>query len=386
MTVNSFISYGRQWIDDDDIDAVTRVLQSPYLTQGPMVKEFEKKLALLTGAAYAVAVVNGTAALHLAVSSLELEKGSEGITTPITFAATANSLIYNDLKPVFVDINDDDYTINPALIEAGITDKTRLLLPVHFAGQPAKMEEIGKIARKHNLFVIEDAAHAIGSCYEDGSSVGSCPNSDMTVFSFHPVKTITCGEGGAITTNNRELYEKLLLLRSHGITKQEMTQNPGPWYYEMKSLGYNYRLSDIHAALGCSQLDKLSFFKERRREIVEKYNNFLGDFDWLKTPFERSGVDSCFHLYVLQVDFEKIGMSREVVMNRLKSENIGTQVHYIPLYRQPYYRKNYNFNKYDYPQAEQFYERALSIPLFPKMKDEEVDFVIEKILELGNGR
>jgi len=383
-----FIPYGRQWINDDDIQAVVDVLKSDYLTQGPKVKKFEDKICSITGAKYCIAVANGTAALHLAVASLQIEKGSEGITTPNTFAASANCMLYNGLVPRFADIDPSTYNIDPKNIPVLVNKNTKLIIPVHFAGQPADMPSISKIAKKYHLYVIEDAAHAIGSQYEDGSYVGNCKYSDLTTFSFHPVKTITTGEGGAITTNNEELYELLLMLRSHGITKKESKFNPdyigtelvGPWYYEMQELGYNYRLTDIQAALGVSQINRLNEFKRRRREIVAKYNVSFKNINWLITPYEVEGISSCFHLYVLQIDFSKIGKTRKEVMRILTSKNIGTQVHYIPVSHLPYYK---TFNIDTCPNNENYYKRCLSIPLFPHMSDEDIEYVIENIISLG---
>ena len=368
-----FLSYGKQWIDDDDIRAVVETMRSAFLTQGPKLEEFEERICEYTGAKYCIAVASGMAALHIAVASLQIEKHKEGITSPNTFVASSNCMIYNGVKPIFADIDSKTYCIDPEKIKEKITENTRLIIPVHFAGQPCEMKSIFKIAKKNNIFVIEDAAHAIGSKHEDGSKVGSCKYSDLTIFSFHPVKTITAGEGGVITTDNKELYERLLLLRNHGITKSEM-----------RILGYNYRLSDIHASLGISQLKKLDKFVERRREIVKKYNEAFISVDWLAIPYEKPGVYSAFHLYVLQIDFDKIGKPRREVMEELKSRNIGTQVHYIPVHTQPYYQENYGYKRGDCPIAEDYYEKALSIPLYPRMINDDVDYVIKSIVELKN--
>ncbi len=382
--MKEFLSYGKQWIDNDDIQSVINVLKGNYLTQGPYIDEFEKKICEITGAKYCVAVTNGTAALHLAVQVLGIEKGKEGITSPNTFLATPNSLVYNGLKPVFADIDEKTYCIDVKQIEKRINKNTKVVMPVHFAGQPCDMEEIYNLCSKNNIHLIEDAAHAIGSKYKCGAMVGCCKYSDITILSFHPVKTITTAEGGAITTNSEKLYEKLKVLRTHGITKDPkyMSKNEGPWYYEMQELGFNYRITDIQAALGTSQLSKLNFFVKRRREIIEKYNNAFSEINWLTRPYEKLEVFSAFHLYVLKIDFDKIKKTRKQVMEELAKRNIGTQVHYIPCHTQPYYQKNFDSKWGDYPKTERYYEQALSIPLYPKMTNEDVDYVIKTIREL----
>ena len=377
------IGYGHQYIDDDDIRAVASVLKSDYLTQGPAVEQFEQEICRITGASYCVAVSNATAGLHIAVEALDLGDEAEGITTPNTFLASANCMVYNGVRPVFADIDPVSYNIDPEKIEKHITDRTRLLLPVHFAGLPCEMDRISSTAKEHKLRVIEDAAHAIGSQYADGTYVGNCKYSDMTVFSFHPVKTITTGEGGAVTTNDEDLYRKLLMLRSHGVTKDEklLTKNPGPWYYEMQSLGFNYRMTDMQAALGCSQLRKLGFFKKRRREIVAMYNRAFAGMKYLKTPVEPEGVSSCFHLYAVQIQFAALGKSRARVMAELREQGIGTQVHYIPVHTQPYYKETYGYKEGDYPVAEKYYEQELSLPLYPGLSDGDIDKVITAVKE-----
>ena len=371
------IQYGHQHIDDEDIQAVVNVLKSDFLTQGPAVSRFENKICEITGARYCVAVSNATAGLHIAVQVLNLPENSEGITTPNTFLASANCLLYNNIKPIFADINPDTYNIEPNEIGKKITPNTKVIIPVHFAGLSCDMERI-------NIRVIEDAAHAIGSCYADGSPVGNCKYSDITVFSFHPVKTITTGEGGAITTNDESLYKRLLQLRSHGVTKdtESLTQNPGPWYYEMHSLGFNYRMTDMQAALGYSQLLKLEHFRERRQSIVDRYNEAFDGIPHIKLPYRNFEQISCFHLYVLQIDFEKIGITRKDFMKKLVDKGIGTQVHYIPVHTQPYYKKHYGYKTGDYPIAEQYYEMALSLPLHLSMTDVDVDKVIFTINEI----
>ena len=378
------IGYGHQYIDDSDIEAVVKVLKSDYLTQGPFITQFEQEICKITGAKYCVAVSNATAGLHIAVSALELEEGFEGITTPNTFLASSNCMVYNHIKPVFADINPISYNIDPEEIKKHITEKTKLLIPVHFAGLPCEMDKISKIAKEHNLHVIEDAAHAIGSQYPDGSYVGNCKYSDMTVFSFHPVKTITTGEGGAVTTNSEKLYQKLLMLRSHGTTKDEklLKKNPGPWYYEMQSLGFNYRMTDMQAALGYSQLQKLDFFKRRRREIVANYNKAFAGMKYLKTPVEPENVSSCFHLYATQIDFSALGKTRVQVMNELRERGIGTQVLYIPVPTQPFSKVNFGYKDGDYPVAEKYYEQELSLPLYPGLSDDDVKNVINAVKEV----
>lgn len=385
MTQPGFLPYGRQSISDDDVRAVVEVLRSDFLTQGPEVIRFEEELARYTGARFAVAVANGTAALHLAVIALGLPKDSVGISHPNTFVATTNSLIYAGMKPQFVDIRPDTYVLDFHLLDAKmVKTKAKVVIPVHFAGQPAGMEEIEQIARKYGSWVIEDAAHAIGGQYADGSKVGSCSHSDMTIFSFHPVKTITTGEGGAITTNDSDLYRRLQILRTHGITKNlnELSFNPGPWYYEMQRLGFNYRLTDLQAALGRSQLRKLDSFVTRRRRLFNRYNEAFSNLSAVQIPSEAPGVYSAWHLYVAQFDWNKIGMGRTEFMNRLRTEGIGTQVLYIPVHLHPYYRDHYGFAPGHFPVAESYYERALALPLYPSLTDSDQDRVVEIVQKL----
>ncbi len=376
--MHSFLPYGRQLIDDDDIAAVVDTLRADYLAQGPQVAQMEKTICEITGSKYCVVVSNATAGLHLAVTALDLAPGTEGITSPITFVASSNCLVYNGLIPCFADIDPKTYCIDPKEIEKHLTPRTRVLVPVDFAGQSADMKAIKAIADKHGLRIVEDAAHAIGSNYIDGSMVGSCKYSDLTVFSFHPVKTITTGEGGAVTTNDKALYERLSLLRSHGIEKdhERIADYPGPWYYEMNYLGYNYRMTDLQAALGNSQLKKLPAFKQRRREIVERYNEAFKDLPNVTIPYEATGLDSCFHLYILLFEFEKMGRTRKDFMAELTAAGVGTQVHYIPVTYQPYYKANYFTKRGDFPVSDAYYDRALSMPLFPRMDDDDVEKVI----------
>lgn len=391
------INYGRQWIDEEDIAAVFQVLRSDFLTQGPAVQEFEQAWAKAVEAEFAVAVANGTAALHLAVAALMPEPGIDkhtvGITAPNTFVASANCLVYNGLTPDFADIDVRTYCLDPLEVDKRLTPDTKIVIPVHFAGQSCDMAAFGRLRQKREiqgtpLYIIEDACHAVGSTHRNGKPVGSCCFSDMAVFSCHPVKTVATGEGGMITTNNKHLYDRLIMLRTHGITKDSQRlknkdqASTGPWYYEMQSLGFNYRLTDMQAALGTSQLKKLDKFKLRRREIVAMYNDAFKGIDWLALPYEHNGLESAFHLYVLLIDFEGIHKSRTQVMHELREKGIGTQVHYIPVHLQPYYRENYRFKPGDFPKAEQYYKQCLSIPLYPAMDDEDVQTVIAAIKSL----
>lgn len=384
------IPYGRQSIDEDDIAAVVATLRSDFLTQGPKVPEFEQALCAATGARFCVAFANATCALHCAVAALRLGPDAAGITSPNTFLASANCMAYCGVKPLFADIEPQQFNIDPERIEAILAGpdgpKVRLLLPVHFAGHAARMEDIAAIAARHKLRVIEDAAHAIGSRYADGGRVGDCRHSDMTVFSFHPVKTVTTGEGGAVTTNDPELHQRLLDLRSHGMVKDPSRLRqpaPGPWYYEMQELGFNHRMTELQAALGVTQLAKLDRFAARRKAIIARYNAALAGLPWLQTPASAPGVDSCHHLYVARFDFPAIGKTRAEVMAELLAKGIGTQVHYIPVHLQPWYREQFGTAEGDCPVAEAYYARALSLPLYPAMEDTDVETVVAAVVGLA---
>lgn len=377
-----FIPYGRQSICDEDVATVVNILKSDWLTQGPSIINFEKAVAEYCGAKFAVAVSNGTAALHLAALVAGFGPGDEVITSPITFVASANCIVYVGAKPVFADIDDQTYCIDPAEIEKKLTPKVKGVIPVHFSGQPCNMQAISKIAKDNSLIVIEDGAHAIGASYDENGEqykVGSCAHSDMTIFSFHPVKHITTGEGGMITTNNEDLYQKLLLLRTHGITKdpEKLTRADGPWYYEQQSLGFNYRITDFQCALGLSQLGKLDAFVSRRREIVQLYNSAFSACEKLIIPFGESKGNSSWHLYVLQVKF----LDRLVFYNALRKKGLGVNVHYIPVHLQPYFSETYGYCAGDFPMAEEYYSRTITLPLFPTMTDEEVQYVINAVLD-----
>jgi len=374
---NQVLPYGRQFIDEEDIKAVVDTLKSSYLTCGPQIDEFEKRVAEYVGAKYAVAVNSGTAALHSACFAAGINVGDEVITTPITFAASANCVLYMGGNPVFADIQPETYNIDPFEIEKMITPKTKAIIPVDFTGEPVNLDAIADIAKRHGLIVIEDAAHALGAEYR-GKRIGSI--SDMTIFSFHPVKHITTGEGGMITTNNPEYYEKLRAFRTHGITRNEdkLTMNEGPWYYEMQDLGYNYRITDIQASLGITQLSKLQEFLKRRREIISIYNNEFSKIDGIKIKKQIEGVSSAGHLYILNLEPEKLGGDRKQIFEALKAEGIGVNVHYIPVYLHPYYKK-LGFKKGLCPEAEKLYENIISIPLFYSMTDEDINDVVNAV-------
>lgn len=386
MSERQVVAYGQHCLATDDIRAVTEVLRSDRLTQGPRIKEFESALAKYTRAKFAVAVSSGTAALHLACLAAGIKSGDEVITSPITFVASANCVLYCGGKTVFADIEKKSFNMDPAKIEKKISRWTRAIIPVHFAGRPCQMKKIRHIAKKHGLFVIEDAAHALGAEYRAQNrwvKTGSCRHSDMTVFSFHPVKLITTGEGGAITTNNEALYKKLKALRSHGIYKDEaITAKHGLWYYEMRELGFNYRITDFQCALGLSQLKKADSFLQRRVRIARFYDEAFKNRDHVQTPVTDAQVKNAYHLYPLMIQFDKIGLDRNKFMRKLRRAGILTQVHYIPVYQQPYYRKQKSERSADFPNSELYYDRTLSIPIHPLMKDGDVRRVIAAIKTL----
>ncbi len=368
------IPYGRQTIEEDDIQAVVEVLKSEYLTTGPKIEQFERAVADYVGAKYAVAVSNGTAALHAACAAIEIGEGDEVITTPLTFAASANCVLYCGGTPVFADVDPKTYNIDPEDIRRKITKKTKAIIPVHLAGQPCDMDAIYEIAAEYGLFVIEDGAHALGSEYK-GKKIGTL--SDMTTFSFHPVKPITTGEGGMVVTDSKELYERLVLFRSHGITRDEafLTRNDGPWFYQQLGLGYNYRITDIQCALGLSQMKKLERFLARRRELVKRYNDAFGDCPNIVTPYQLPETNSGWHLYIIQV----LNCDRKTVFEELRKEGIGVNVHYIPVYFHPYYQEH-GYSSVHCPNAEEIYSHIISLPLYPGLTNEEQDEVIEKVI------
>ncbi len=378
----SLLPYAAQWLDEDDIEAVIDVLRSPYLTTGPKIKEFEDEFAKYSGAKYAVAVSNGTAALHAAMFAAGIGAGDEVITTPMTFAASANCVLYMGATPVFADIDPETYNIDLKEIERHITSRTRAIIPVHYTGQPCEMDEIHGVAKKHGLAVVEDAAHALGAEYK-GRRVGGL--SDMTTFSFHPVKHITSGEGGMITTNDSALYRQLVLFRTHGITRDAelMLRNDGPWYYEMNNLGYNSRLTDVQAALGKTQLAKIEQFLKLRKKYVDMYNEGFLDFAELIIPFQKAGTKSAWHLYVIQLRTEMLSVGRKEIFQALRAENIGVNVHYLPVYQHPYYTK-LGYQRGLCPNAEELYNRIITLPLFPKMSEQDVNDVIKAVKKVIN--
>lgn len=372
-TGRKMIPYGRQTIEEDDIQAVVDVLRSDYLTTGPKISEFEKMVADYVGAKYAVAISNGKSALHAACFAAGIQAGDEVITTPLTFAASANCVLYCGGTPVFADVDPKTYNIDPEDIRRKITDKTKAIIAVHLAGQPCDMDEIHKIAKEHNLLVVEDGAHALGSVYK-GKKVGTL--SDMTTFSFHPVKPITTGEGGMIVTDNEEFYQKMMLFRSHGITRDEnlMTRNDGPWFYQQLDLGYNYRITDIQCALGCSQMKKLDRFLSRRKEIVARYNEAFADCENIVTPYQLPETESGWHLYIVQVK----NCDRRKVFEALREQGIAVNVHYIPVYMHPYYQEH-GYKEIHCRKAEEVYSHIISLPLYPTLTEEQQEFVIQGI-------
>lgn len=373
------IYYGKQWIDENDIYAVDEVLRSDYVTCGPKTQEMERSLEQYTGARHAVAVSNGTAALHCACMAAGIGAGDEVITTPLTFAASANCTLYCGAKPVFADVEEDTYNINPKSIEDKITDKTKAVVAVDFTGQAVKHREIREICDRHHLIFIEDAAHAIATTY-NGVQVGNL--ADITTFSFHPVKTITGGEGGAVLTNSDELYQKIQLVHTHGITHDpvlmEEPVHEGPWYYEQIMLGYNYRITDIQAALIVSQMKKLDQFKARRKKIVKMYDEAFAQIPEIIVQKEIAESDTCRHLYIIRLDTEKLSCTRREFFDAMSAENVQCQIHYVPVYWFPYYQK-LGYKKGLCPVAEEVYKGIMSIPLYPRMTDQDVSDVIHAV-------
>lgn len=376
------IYYGHQYIDEADIQAVVEVLRNADLTCGPKIGELEEKLCKITGAKYAVVCSNGTAALHLACLAAGIKEGDEVITTPITFAASANCALYCGGRPVFADINEETYNIDPEQVKKLTGERTRAVVAVDFTGQSVELDSLLAHCHESNMVLIEDGAHVIGTRYR-----GRCNGSiaDMTTLSFHPVKTVTCGEGGAVLTNKEEYYKKLLLYRSHGITRDpgQMCHEPdGPWYYEQIALGMNYRLTDIQAALLISQLDKLPMFSARRKEIVKAYDEAFGKLPQLIVQKEIPESDTTRHLYILRLNLSKLRIDRKQFFEALGAENICCNVHYIPTYYFPYYEK-LGYQRGLCPKAEKLYEEIISLPLYYAMTDQDVEDVIRAVTRIA---
>jgi len=377
----NFLPYGTQWIDNEEIEEVIDSLKSNWITTGPKMTLFEENFKNFIGSKYAVAANSGTAALHISTSSINIQPGDEVITTPLTFVASANCVVYRGGTPILADIKKDTYNIDPSEIEKKITPNTKAIIPVHFAGQPCDMDEISEIARKNNLYVIEDAAHAIDAEYK-GKKVGNI--SDLTIFSFHPVKNITTAEGGLVTTNNDEFFEKLLMFRTHGISRDAIKRfgKTGGFYYDMQYLGFRYNMSELHAALGIHQLNKLESFQKRRREIVKIYNRELQNIEEITVPFVKKDITHSWHLYVIQIDFKNLMVDRDFLFKALREENIGANVHYIPVHYHSYYQNHFNLKKGILPNVEQLFPKILTIPIFPKMNDDDVYDVINALEKL----
>jgi len=382
------IPYGRQDITEEDIDAVVDVLKSDFLTQGPLVPQFEEVVRLHVGADYAVAVNSATSALHIACLALGLGPGDWLWTSPITFVASANCGLYCGANVDFVDIDPRTYNISPSTLKEKLLAAEKegklpkVLVTVHLCGQSCDMESIYGLCQKYNLKIIEDASHAIGGKYKD-QYIGNCRYSDVTIFSFHPVKIITTGEGGMALTNSDQLAEKMALLRSHGITREErlMTKAPdGPWYYQQIGLGFNYRMTDIQAALGISQMSRLSQFVLRRHSLAKRYRELLAVLP-LTLPYQDEDTFSSFHLYPILLKLDLINKTRLDVFNELRFMGIGVNLHYIPVYRQPYYKK-FGFRLSDYPNSENYYQKSISIPIFNAMSYEDQDFVVNSLAEI----
>jgi UDP-4-amino-4,6-dideoxy-N-acetyl-beta-L-altrosamine transaminase len=374
------IPYGKQQITDEDIQSVIEVLHSDFLTQGPKIEEFEKNFAAYIGSKYAVAVANGTAALHLCALALNVSSKSKVITTPVTFAASANCIRYCGGEVVFSDINEKDFLLDLDKVEALLKknpDAFEGIIPVDLAGLPVDMERLRSIADRYHLWIIEDACHAPGAFFTDSKgkkqNSGNCHYADLAIFSFHPVKHIATGEGGMIATNRKDLYDRLLLLRTHGITKDPalMKKNDGGWYMEMQELGYNYRLSDMQAALGVSQLKRADEGLKRRKEIAERYDAAFKNSN-LEIPRVGNGLGHAYHLYIIKTK------KRKELYDYLRTQQIFAQVHYIPVHTMPYY-KSLGWKTGDMPVAEKYYQECLSIPMYPALTNEEQDYVIEKI-------
>jgi perosamine synthetase len=374
---NSLLPYGRQSIEEDDIQAVINVLRSDWLTTGPKVAEFEEAFAARIGARYAVSFSSGTAALHGAAFAAGLKPGDEAITTPMTFAATVNCVLYQGATPVFADVSTDTLNLDPEKVAARITPRTRAVLPMDYAGHPADLDAMLELAARHGLVVIEDACHALGAEYR-GRRTGSI--ADMTVFSFHPVKHVATGEGGMVSTDRTDYAQALRRFRNHGISSDARQRRAeGQWRYEMVLLGFNYRLPDFACVLGLSQLKKLEANLSRRRQIAARYAAAFRDLAGILPPAVRLDVNPAWHLYPIRLSLEGLSANRAQVFRALRAENIGVNVHYIPVHCHPYYRDRFGYRGREYPIAEDAYERLISLPMFHGMSDQDVEDVIAAV-------
>jgi len=373
-----FLPYGTQWLDDAEINEVVDSLKSDWITTGPKMRRFEELFKEYKNSRYAVAVNSGTAALHISTSTIGIGPGDEVITTPLTFVASANCVIYRGGTPILADIQKDTYNIDPNKIKKKITSKTKAIIPVHFTGQPCNMDEISEIAQENNLYIIEDAAHAIDAEYKN-KKIGTI--SDLTTFSFHPVKNITTAEGGMVTTNREDFYEKLLMFRTHGINRDAIKRfgKEGGFYYDMQYLGFRYNLSELHSALGINQMSKLESFQNRRREIVKIYYKELESLEEITLPYVKKNIKHSWHLFVLQLNLETLKVDRDHIFKAMRAENIGVNVHYIPIHYHSYYKDHFGLKKGILPNVEWLYPRLLTIPIFPKMSDDDVYDVVNAL-------
>ena len=404
--LKDMIPYGKHFVDEDDIEAVVEVLRDGWLTQGPKVEEFEKAVANYTGANFAVAVSSGTAGLHLACIVADVKCGTKVVTSANTFVASPNAVLYQGGSPSFCDIDKNSLNMCVMDLERSlkVSNGVDIIMPVHFGGLPCDMQAIKQLSERYKALVIEDASHAFGATYHDGGSVGNCQYSDMTIFSLHPVKGVTSGEGGVITTNSEKLYRRLLRLRSHGICKgnfdlpgissghTDILKYPdealykgqlNPWYYEMQELGYNYRITDFQCALALSQMKKFKTFLKRRRAIASAYDDLFSGCKNISIKQLNRRDSSSLHLYVIEINFERIGKHRAEVMRLLKARNVGTQVHYIPVPLHPYYAE-LGFDIKNYPITREYYNNALSIPIYYGLTDNQTEMVAEEILNLAD--
>ena len=382
------IPYGYHWLDEEDIASVIRALRGPWITQGPLVDRFEEKVAAAAGARFAVAFSSGTAALHAACSAAGLGPGDEAVTTPMTFVATSNAVLACGAAPVFADIEAATLNLDPEQIPRRLSPKTKALLPVHFAGLPCRMERIREIADRRGLLVIEDACHALGAQWRSSAGrwekIGSCSHSDMTVFSFHPVKHISTGEGGMVLTHREDFRDRLRRLRHHGMsrTASEGDSAEEPWCQQMQEMGFNYRITDFQCALGLSQMDKLERFLERRRQIAERYLREFAGLGLLFQEADPARTRHAWHLFAVRLPLESLRMDRKAAYRLLRRKGLGVNVHYLPVHLQPFYRKRFSYRPGAYPEAERYYDQALTLPLFPRMTEQETDTVIRCVHEM----